>query len=176
MPHFSTKTLVFIVAAAAALTFGVAGAAMAGGETVVPTNRAPGTPPGTSTRPIDMSLPDAFNRTSQMIGTGYQGRQTTDVAKNNEEKNGTAPSTQALFTDQKTPPTTSLIIGWLPAKEDTKTSAPYQPEPYKFASTKTESGCQPTEKSAGDSGETPDNGRKSLRLPAGWMLGMCLHY
>jgi hypothetical protein len=125
---------------------------------------------------MDMSLPDAFDRTSQMPGSGNQGEQTTVVAKDSATKNGTAPSTPALILDQNTHPTTSLIVGWLPAKEDTNASVQYIPEPYKFASTKTESGCQPNERTANDSGQTTNSGRKGLHLPAGWLLGMCLHY
>ena len=176
MLHFSIKRLAFVVAAGAALIFGVVGAAMAEGAIEAPTDSTHGTAAGVSSRRIDMALPDALNRVSQMPGTEYQGKQTTNIAKNNEGKNGTARSTPALFPDRKTRPTTSLIIGWLPAKEDTNTSAQYQPEPYKFASTKRESGCQPSERTASDSGQTPDSGRQGLHVPAGWLLGMCLHY
>ena len=176
MPIFAPKTLVFIVAAGAALMFGVAGAAMADRATVAPTDSTHGTVAGISSRPMDMSLPDTFNRASQMPAAGYSGKQTADTGKKNAGKNGATASAPALFPDRKTRPTTSLIIGWLPAKEDSNTSAQYQPEPYKFASTKTESGCQPGEKAVLGSGETSNSGSRGLHLPAGWLLGMCLHY
>ena len=69
----------------------------------------------------------------------------------------------------------SLMIGWLPAKDDTTTAAPYQPGSYQYVSTGAEAECRTMDK-AGNAEEIPYGGNKGLRLPVAWLLGMCLHY
>jgi hypothetical protein len=69
----------------------------------------------------------------------------------------------------------SLMIGWLPAKDDTTTAGRYQPGSYQYVSTATEAECRTVDK-AGNAEEIPYGGNKGLRLPAAWLLGMCLHY
>ena len=176
MPHYASKIFVLVFAAGAALMCGIAGAATANEETAVRKDNAHSAVPAKSPRPIYIFLPDAGKRAAQMPVSWDHGKQTAAVANNNEGKNGASPSTAAPFLDQKTRSATSLMIGWVPAKEDTKTTVLYQPEPHKFASTERGADCQTAGRTASDSVETPDGGSKGLHPPAGWMLGMCLHY
>ena len=69
----------------------------------------------------------------------------------------------------------SLIIGWVPANDGTNKTAFYQPEPYQYVSTKT-ANCPAVEGTSNNAVETSDSSSKSLQLPTGWMLGLCLHY
>ncbi len=69
----------------------------------------------------------------------------------------------------------SLMIGWIPAKDATNRTSLYQPEPYQYISPKT-ADCSAMEGTNDSAMEAPDGSSKSLQLPAGWMLGMCLHY
>ncbi len=176
MPHYLTKTFVRILAIGAALTCGIAFAATATGETVAPKDNTQSTAPAGSSRPIIMFLPDAARHTSRMPFSWYLNKQKTNVVNNQEKENRASPSTPALFPGQETRPATSLMIGWLPPKEGTSTTGLYQPGPYQYATTAAEAGCQTMDRTASNTEVTPDGGRKGLRLPAGWILGMCLHY
>lgn len=176
MTHNLTKTFVLIFAVGAPLMCGMAFAATATAVTLAPHGNAQSTAPAKSSRPIFMFLPDAANRTPQMPFSWYQGKQTANVANIKKAGNGASPAAPALLPGQETRATTSLIIGWLPAKEDKNTTSLYQPGPYQYVSTAPEAGCQATDRTAGNSGEAPDGVRKGLHLPAGWLLGMCLHY
>jgi len=176
MTHYRTKTSVLIFAVGAALICDMAFAAPATGVTPAPQGNAQRAAPADASRPIFMFLPDAVNRTPQMPFTWYQGKETANGATNKKAENGASPSAPALLPGRETRSTTSLIIGWLPAKEDKNTTSLYQPGPSQYVSTATEAGCQTTDRTAGDSQEAPDAGKKVLHLPAGWLLGMCLHY
>jgi hypothetical protein len=176
MPRYLTKTFVLIFAVGAALTCGIAFAATVTGETVAPEANTQRTAPAGSSRPIFMFLPDAAIRASQKPFSRYQSEQTSDVVNHKETNNSASSLTPALFLNQETRPTTSLMIGWLPAKEGTNTAGLYQPGQYQYASTPTEAGCRTVDRATNNAVETPDGGGKGLHLPVGWLLGMCLHY
>ncbi len=71
---------------------------------------------------------------------------------------------------------TSLMIGWLPPKEDMNTTRLYQPAPRQYVSTTTEADCRTVDTTTNNAVETPGGGNKGLHLPAGWLVGMCFHY
>ena len=176
MTHYLIKTFALIFAVGAALMCGMAFAATATGLTPAPRDNAQSAAPAEASRPILMFLSDAVIPTTQMPFSWYQGKQTADVANNKKPENGASPFTPALLPGQETRLTTSLMIGWLPAKDGKNTTGLYQPGSYQYVSTETEAGCQAMDRTAGNPGETPDGGRRGLHLPAGWLLGMCLHY
>jgi len=176
MTHYLTKTFICIFTVGAALTCSIAFAATATEETVAPKNSSQSTAPAKSSPPIDLFLPDAAIRDSQMPFSWYLNKQKADVVNNQEKENRASSSTPALFPGQETHPTTSLMIGWLPPKEGTSTTGLYQPGPYQYATTGSEGGCQTMDRTASNTEATTDGGRKGLHLPAGWLLGMCLHY
>ncbi|MHB8535076.1 MAG: hypothetical protein ACYDBW_06465 [Sulfuricaulis sp.] len=176
MPHYLTKTFALIFAVSAALTCGIAIASTVTGETVAPVGNTQTIAPAGSSRPILMFLPDAAMGASQKPFSRFQSEQTSDAVNHKETKNSAPSPTPALFLNHETRPMRSLIIGWLPAKEGTNTNGLYQPGQYQYASTPTETGCRTVDRTANNAVEIPDGGGKSLHLPAGWLLGMCLHY
>lgn len=175
MPYFLTKTFVLIFAVGAALTCGIPFAAMATEGDVAPKYNTRSPAPAKPSRPINIFLPNATTRASQTPFSRYQSKQTSNAANSKETENSASPPAPALFLSEETRPTTSLMIGWLPAKEDMKTTGLYQPGPHQYASTKTEADCRTVDRTS-NAVETPDGGSKGLHLPAGWLLGMCLHY
>ncbi len=184
MPSSFTKILVITCAVGAALTCRIAFAATAAGETVAPENHAQSATPAKSSRPYYFFISDAaipaFQKSMEQVPAWfprYQSKQTSNVANNKETETSASFPISALFLSQETRPTTSLMIGWLPAKGSMKTPGSYQPDPYQYASTETEAGgCQALNRTTGNAVETPYSGSKGLHLPAGWLLGMCLHY
>ena len=184
MPTYFTKTLVITCAVGAALTCHIAFAATAAEGTVALKNNTQSAAPAKPSRPSYLFIPDAaipaFQKSTErgpIWFSRYQSKQTSNVVNNKEAENSASFLKPALFLSQEARPTTSLMIGWLPAKGDTNTPGPYQPDPYQYASKKTEAdGCQTVNRTANNAGETPDGGSKGLHLPAGWLLGMCLHY
>jgi hypothetical protein len=176
MSHYLPKTFVRIFTVGAALTCSIAFAATVTAETVAPKNNSQSTALAKSSPPIDLFLPDAAIRASQMPFSWFLNKQQANVVSNQEKENKASSSTPALFPGQGTHPTTSLMIGWLPPKEGTSTTGLFQPGPYQYATTGTEGGCQTMDRTASNTEATTDVGRKGLHLPAGWILGMCLHY
>jgi hypothetical protein len=176
MPHYLTKIFVLIFAIGAALTCGIASAATVTEGTVAPGDNARGTAVTKPSRQFYIFLPDVALRASQKPFSQYQSEQTSDVVNHKETKNGASSPTPALFLGQETRPTTSLMIGWLPVNEGTNTTGLYQPGKYQYVLPPTEAGCRAVDRTANDAVETPDAGSKGLHLPAGWLLGMCLHY
>ena len=176
MSHYLTKTFVRIFTVGAALTCGIAFAATVTAETVTPKDSPQSTTSAKSSSPIDLFLPNAAIRDSQMPFSWYLKKQNANAVNNQEKESRASPSTPALFPGQETHPTTSLMIGWLPPKEGTSTTGLYQPGPYQYATTGTEGVCQTMDRTASNTEATTDGGRKGLHLPAGWLLGMCLHY
>jgi hypothetical protein len=184
MPPYFTKTLVITCAVGAALTCHIAFAATAAEGTVAPEDNTQSAAPAKPSRPYYLFIPDAtiraFQKSTERVPawfSRYQSKQTSNVVNNKETENSASFPTPALFLSQEARPTTSLMIGWLPAKAGMNTPGPYQPDPYQYTSTETEAGgCQTVNRTASNAVETPYGGSKGLHLPAGWLLGMCLHY
>lgn len=176
MPRYLAKTFVIIFAVSAALTCDAAVAAMATVEAAASEHNTRSLAVANPSHRIDTFLPDAAIRVAQTPFAGYQGRQTSRVIDNQETVNSASPPTPALLLRPETRPTTSLMFGWLPPKDDMKTTGLYQPGSYQYVSTETERGCGTADKAAGNAAETPEGGSKGLHLPSGWLLGMCLHY
>lgn len=175
MPRYFAKILVLGFAVGAALTCNVPFAAMATEGTVAPEYNTRNTGPAKPSRQIYLFLPDATIRASQNPFSRYQRKQPS-VADSKETASSALPPTPALFLNQETLPTTSLMIGWLPAKEDMSTTGLYQPGLRQYVSTKPEAGCRTVDRTVSNGVQTPDVGSKGLHLPAGWVVGMCLRY
>ena len=184
MPLYFTKTLVITCAVSAALTCHIAFAARAAEGTVAPENNTQSAALAKPSRPNYLFIPDvairAFQKSTEQDPawfSRYQSKQTYNVVNKKEAENSASFPMPALFLSQEARPTTSLMIGWLPAKGSMNTHGPYQPDPYQYASKETETGsCQTVNSTASNAMETPDSGSKGLHLPAGWLLRMCLHY
>lgn len=184
MPRYLTKTLVISFAVGAALTCQIAFAATVTEGTMAPQDNTQSAVPAKPSRPYYLFLPDAAIRNFQKSTernpawfSRYQSKQTSNFVNNKETENSASLPTPSLFLSQEARPTTSLIIGWLPAKGGTNTPGPYQTGPYQYTSRETEAGgCRTVDRTASNAVETPDSGSKGLHLPAGWLLGMCLHY
>ena len=176
MSRYFAKTLVLIFSAGATLTCGIPFAAMANEGTVAPEYNTRNTAPAKPPRQIYMFLPDTTIHTSQNPSSQYQSKQISNVVNSKGVENGALPPSPALFPSQATRPTTSLMIGWLPPKEDMNTTRLYQPAPRQYVSTTTETDCRTVDTTTNNAVETPGGGSKGLHLPAGWLLGMCFHY
>lgn len=184
MPSYFTKTLVITCTISAALTCHIAFAATAAEGTVAPENNTQSAVLAKPSRPNYLFIPDvaifAFQKSTEQGPawfSRYQSKQTSNVVNNKEAENSASFPTPALFLSQEARPTTSLMIGWLPAKGSMNTPGPYQPYPYQYASKETEAGgCQTANRAASNAVEPPDGGSKGLHLPAGWLLRMCVHY
>ena len=184
MPRYFTKKLIATFAVGAALTCHIASAATITEGTMAPEDNIQSAVPAKPSRPYYLFLPDAAIRTLQESTerdpawfSRYQSKQTSNFINNKETEDNASLPAPLLLLSQEVRPTTSLIIGWIPAKGGTTTPGPYQPGPYRYASTKTEAGgCRTADRTANNAIETPDSGSKGLHLPAGWLLGMCLHY
>jgi hypothetical protein len=182
MPRLITNTSVVTIAVGVALTCQVALAATLTDGSTVPEVNKYSAAPAKPTHPYFLYLPDAgfhaFQQSMELNPAWFsrnQSKQTDIVVNNKESENSASLPAPSLFLSQEPRPKTALVIGWLPAKSGT--SGPYQPGPYQYATTETKAGgCQTVDRSASNAVETPDSGSKSLHLPAGWLLGMCLHY
>lgn len=144
--------------------------------TVAPEGNARSAALAKSSRPMYLSLSDSVMRASHEPFSRYQSENSFAFLSHKEAENSASPLTLALFPDQETRPITSLMIGWLPAKNSANTAGPYQPRSYQYATTKADANCISMDRAAGSALETSDDNGNGLRLPAGWMLGMCLHY
>jgi hypothetical protein len=176
MPQFSTKTFALIFAVGATLICGVAFAATTAEPTVAPKDKARSIAPAKPSRPIQLSLTDSVIRASQKPFSRYQSEKPFGVVNNQETEHSASSPSLTLFPNQETRPMSSLMIGWIPAKDGTNAAGPYQSRPYQYASTTTDVDCPTMDRTAGNAVETSDSGGKGLRPPVGWMLGMCLHY
>jgi hypothetical protein len=176
MTQFSAKTFALVFAFSAVLTGGNALAATIAEPTVAPKDKARSIAPAKPSRPIHLSLTDTVIRASQNPVSRYQGEKSFGVVNNRETENGASSSALTLLPNQDARPMSSLMIGWIPAKDGTNTAGPYQSRPYQYASTTTDVDCPTMDRTAGNIMGTPDSGSKGLRPPASWMLGMCLHY
>ena len=172
MPLYLTKTLFLIFTISTVLTCGAAFTVAATEKTVASENNTRSAVPAKPSRPFYTFLADTAVRASQKPFLQYPGEQSSN---NKETADSAASPTGTLFPAQETRPMRSLMIGWQPAKNDTTTTGRYQPGSYQYASTGTEAECRTVDK-ASNAEEIPDDGNKGLRLPAGWLLGMCLHY
>jgi len=176
MLRYLTKPFILFLAVGAALTCVIPFAAMANEGTAAPRYNTRNPAPAKSSRQINMFLPDATIPASQQSFSRYLSKQRSSVVNSKETENSAAPSTPALFPSQAARPMTSLMIGWLPQKEDMNTTGLYQPAPRQYISTKTEADCRAADRTTSNPAETPSGGGKGLHLPAGWLLGMCFHY
>jgi hypothetical protein len=176
MPQYLTKTFALIFAVGAILICGVAFAATTAEPTVAPKDNARSAAPAKPSRPIQLFLTDTVIPASQKPFSRYQSEKPFGVVNNQETENSALSPALTLFPNQETRPMSSLLIGWIPAKDGTNTAGPYQSRPYQYASTTTDVDCPTMDRTAGNAVETSNSGSKGLRPPAGWMLGMCLHY
>jgi len=175
MSNYLTKTLALVFVIGAALTCDAAFAAAATEKTVSLEKNTRSAVPAKPARPFYTFLPDTAVRASQKPFLRYPGEQSSNLVYNKETAGSAASATGTLFPNRETRPMRSLMIGWLPAKDDTTTAGRYQPGSYQYVSTGTEAECRTVDK-AGNAEEIPYGGNKGLRLPAAWLLGMCLHY
>lgn len=175
MSRYLTKTFVLVFAIGTALTCGAAFAAAATEKTVTPEKNTRSAVPAKPARPFYTFLPDTAVGASYKPFLRYPGEQSSSLVYNKETAESAASSAWTLFPTQETRPMRSLMIGWLPAKNDTTTTVPYQAGSYQYVSTDTEAECRTADR-AGNAEEIPYGGNKGLRLPAAWLLGMCLHY
>ena len=174
MPQFSTKTFFLIFAVGAVLIYGNAFAATTAEPTVALKANARSAAPAKPSRPAQLFLTDTVIRASQKPFSRLQSEKSFGVVNNQETEHSASSPSLTLFPNQETRPMSSLMIGWIPAKDGTNAAGPYQSRPYQYAPTASDVDC-PT-RTAGNAVETSDSGGKGLRPPAGWMLGMCLHY
>lgn len=184
MPRYFMKTLAISFATGAALASCIAFAATATAETMAPEDNTHSGVHAKPSRPYYLFLPNVAIRTLKYSTerdpawfSRNQSEQTSSFVNDKEtEKNASLP-VPSLFLSQETRPTASLMIGWLPAKGGANTPGPYHPDSYQYTSTGTKAGdCRAVDRTASTAVETPDSGNKGLHLPAGWLLGMCLHY
>jgi hypothetical protein len=175
MSRYLTKTFVLVFVIGTALTCGAAFAAAATEKTVASENNTRSAVPAKPARPFYTFLPDTAVRASYKPFLQYPGAQSSNLIFNKETAGSAASPAWTLFPTQEARPMRSLMIGWLPAKDDTTTAGRYQPGSYQYVSTATEAECRTVDK-AGNAEEIPYGGNKGLRLPAAWLLGMCLHY
>jgi hypothetical protein len=175
MSRCLTKTFVLVFVIGTALTSGAAFTAAATEKTVASENNTRSAVPAKPSRPFYTFLPDTAVRASQKPFLQYPGVQSSNLVYNKETADSAASPAWTLFPTQETRPMRSLMIGWLPEKNDTTTAGRYQPSSYQYVSTVTEAECRTVDK-AGNAEEIPYGGNKGLRLPAAWLLGMCLHY
>jgi hypothetical protein len=176
MPQYLTKTFALIFAFGAVLIGGNAFAATTAEPTVALKANARSAAPAKPSRPIQLFLTDTVIRASQKPFSRYQSEKPFGVVNNQETERSAASPSLTLFPSLETRPMSSLMIGWIPAKDGTNTAGPYQSRPYQYASTTTDVDCPTMDRTAGNAVETSDSSGKGLRPPAGWMLGMCLHY
>jgi hypothetical protein len=175
MSHYLTKTFALVFVIGTALTCGAAFAAAATEKTASLEKNTRSAVPAKPSRPFYTFLPDTAVGASYKPFLQYPGAQSPNLVYNKETADNAAFPTGTLFPAQETRPMRSLMIGWLPAKDDTTTAGRYQPGSYQYVSTATEAECRTVDK-AGNAEEIPYGGNKGLRLPAAWLLGMCLHY
>lgn len=176
MPQFSAKTFALVFALGAVLTGGNALAATTAVASAAPQDSARNAAPAKPSRPIQLFLTDGTIRVSQKPFSLNQGERSFGVVNNRETGNGASSPALILLPNQDARPMSTLLIGWIPAKDGTNTAGLYQPGTYQYATTTTNVDCPAMDRTAGNAVETSNSGSKGLRPPAGWMLGMCLHY
>ncbi len=184
MSRFFAKTKVIAYAVGVAFTCHAAFAATVTAETMAPENNTQSAVPAKPPRLYNLFLPDTAINTFQKSTkqdtvwfSQYQSKQTANLVNNKEPENSASLPAPSFSLSQETRPKKSLIIGWMPAKGNTNTPGPYQPGPYQYASIKTDAdSCRTMDKTDSNGVDAPDSGGKGLHLPAGWLLGMCLHY
>lgn len=175
MSHYLTRTFALVFVVGTALTCGAAFTAAATEISATPEKNTRSAVPAKPARPFYTFLPGTAVRASQKPLLRYPGERSSNPVYNKETAGSAASATGTLFPKRETRPMSSLMIGWLPAKDDTSTAVPYQPGSYQYVSTGPEAECRTVDK-AGNAEDMPDGGNKGLRLPAAWLLGMCLHY
>ena len=122
-------------------------------------------------RPLSIFLLDPAISPAQKPSPRFQN----DFSSVNKDMDNNRTSERPWFVGQETRPSASLMLGWVPAK-DPNTTGPYQPGTYQYLGNKSDADCRAVDKSGGTAVESDDSGGNGLRLPAGWLLGMCLHY
>ena len=176
MSRYLTQKFALVFVIGTVLTCGAAFTAVAATITVTPENTTRSAVPAKPARPFYTFLPDTAVDASYKSFLRYPGEQSSNnLVFSKETAESAASPAWTLFPTQETRPMRSLMIGWLPAIDDTTTTGRYQPGSYQYLSTATEAECRTVDK-AGNAEEIPYGGNKGLRLPAAWLLGMCLHY